>query len=30
MLFLETLEEFIAHWQIKADGTRRGIDEVRA
>ncbi|MDI6791732.1 MAG: hypothetical protein QME81_02530 [bacterium] len=29
MLFLETLEEFIEHWQIKRDRTRRGIVEVR-
>jgi hypothetical protein len=29
MLFLETLEEFIEHWQIKRDLTRRGIVEVR-
>jgi hypothetical protein len=28
MLFLETLEEFIEHWQIKRDLTRRGIVEV--
>ena len=30
MLLLETLEEFIAHWQIKGDQTRRGIVELRA
>jgi hypothetical protein len=30
MLLLERLEEFIAHWQIKRDRTRRGIVEVRA
>ena len=30
LLFLETLDEFIAHWQIKRDGTRRGIVEVQA
>jgi len=30
MLLLETLEEFIEHWQIKRDRTRRGIVEVRA
>jgi hypothetical protein len=30
MLLLEGLEEFIAHWQIKRDRTRRGIVEVRA
>lgn len=29
MLFLETLEEFIEHWQIKRDLTRRGIVEIR-
>ena len=29
MLFLETLEEFIAHWQIKRDLSRRGIVEIR-
>ena len=29
MLFLDTLEKFLAHWQLKADGTRRGIVEVR-
>ena len=29
LLFLETLEEFIAGWQIKRDLTRRGIVEVR-
>jgi hypothetical protein len=29
LLLLETLEEFIAHWQIKRDQTRRGIVEVR-
>ena len=29
MLCLETLEEFIEHWQIKRDSTRRGIVEVR-
>jgi hypothetical protein len=29
MLFLETLEEFIEHWQIKRDMTCRGIVEVR-
>ena len=28
LLLLETLEEFIAHWQIKRDQTRRGIVEV--
>jgi hypothetical protein len=28
MLLLESLEEFIAHWQIKRDRTRRGIVEV--
>jgi hypothetical protein len=30
LLVLETLEEFIAHWQITRDQTRRGIIEVRA
>lgn len=30
MLLLETLDEFIAHWQIKRDRTRRGLVEVRA
>jgi len=30
MLLLESLEEFITHWQIKRDRTRRGIVEVRA
>jgi hypothetical protein len=29
MLFIETLNEFISHWQIKRDGSRRGIVEVR-
>jgi len=29
LLFLETLEEFIEGWQIKRDGTRRGIIEVK-
>ncbi len=29
LLVLETLEEFIAHWQITRDQTRRGIVEVR-
>ena len=29
LLLLETLEEFIAHWQITRDQTRRGIVEVR-
>ena len=28
-LFLETLDEFIAGWQAKRDGTLRGIVEVR-
>jgi Family of unknown function (DUF6932) len=28
LLILETLDEFIAHWQIKRDRTRRGIVEV--
>ena len=30
LLLLETLEEFITHWQIKRDRTRRGIVELRA
>jgi hypothetical protein len=30
LLVLETLEEFIAHWQVTRDQTRRGIVEVRA
>jgi hypothetical protein len=30
MLLLESLEEFIEHWQIKRDRSRRGIVEVRA
>ena len=29
LLFLETIDEFIAGWQVKRDGTRRGIIEVR-
>lgn len=29
MLILETLEQFIAYWQIKRDQTLRGIVEVR-
>ncbi len=29
LLFLETLDDFIAHWQIKRDNTHRGIVEVR-
>ena len=29
LLFLETLDEFIEGWQVKRDGTRRGIIEVR-
>jgi hypothetical protein len=29
-LLVGTLEEFIAHWQIKRDRTRRGIVEVRS
>lgn len=28
LLFLETLDEFILGWQVKRDGTRRGIVEV--
>lgn len=29
LLLLETLDEFIESWQVKRDGTRRGIIEVR-
>lgn len=29
LIFLESLNEFITHWQLKRDGTRRGIVEVR-
>ncbi len=29
MLIAESLEHFVEHWQIKRDGTRRGIVEVR-
>ena len=29
LLLLETLDEFIKSWQVKRDGTRRGIIEVR-
>ena len=29
LLFLETIDEFIAGWQVKRDGTRRGIIEVK-
>jgi hypothetical protein len=29
MLFLETLEDFIAHWQVKRDHTKRGIVEIK-
>jgi predicted nucleotidyltransferase len=28
MLVTESLDSFVAHWQIKRDGTRRGIVEV--
>ena len=28
LLILETLDEFIAHWQVKRDGTLRGIVEI--
>jgi hypothetical protein len=28
MLILDTLDEFIEHWQIKRDRTRRGIEEL--
>jgi hypothetical protein len=27
-MFLETMDEFLAHWQIKRDLTRRGIVEI--
>jgi hypothetical protein len=27
-LFLETLDDFLAHWQIKRDQTKRGIVEI--
>lgn len=30
LLISETLDEFISHWQIKRDKTRRGIVEVKA
>ena len=30
LLILETLGEFILHWQVKRDHTRRGIVEVRS
>lgn len=30
LLVLETLDDFLAHWQIKRDRTRRGIVEVTA
>lgn len=30
MLILETLDEFIAYWQVKRDKTRRGIIEVKS
>jgi hypothetical protein len=30
MLILENLDDFINHWQIKRDNTRRGIIEVRS
>lgn len=29
MLILETLDHFIASWQVKRDGTKRGIVEVK-
>ena len=29
MLMSETMDDFIAYWQIKRDGTQRGIVEVR-
>ena len=28
LLILETLDEFITHWQVKRDGTKRGIVEI--
>ena len=28
LLILETLDEFIAHWQVKRDQTKRGIVEI--
>ena len=28
LLFLETLDEFIAHWQVKRDGSHRGLVEI--
>ena len=28
LLILETLEEFVAHWQVKRDKSRRGILEI--
>jgi hypothetical protein len=27
-VLLETVDEFVAHWQLKRDGSRRGIIEV--
>ncbi|HVF55130.1 MAG TPA: hypothetical protein VM934_03205 [Pyrinomonadaceae bacterium] len=30
LLILESADEFLAHWQLKRDGTRRGIVEVKA
>jgi len=30
MLLGRSLDEFIAHWQVKRDGRRRGIVEVKA
>ena len=29
LLLIETVDEFIAHWQVKRDRTRRGIVEVK-
>ncbi len=28
MLILETIDEFLAHWQVKRDGTGRGVIEI--
>jgi hypothetical protein len=30
MLINEPLDSFIAHWQLKRDGTKRGIVEVKS
>lgn len=29
LLLIETVDEFVAHWQVKRDRTRRGIVEVK-